>query len=246
MIVRKTLEICLLSLAAMLSAMAQDTNEQRVLKVDFSVFPLEPSDWKGILYAPSGDPTKRTEELRFNPHERTLGFRYNGPSPLRFYREFIDEEGTKTYQSVGQVNPGAGAFRDTMILFFQPESESSSYKVHYMFDSPSNFPDEALVFFNTTDATFEGILGDNRISLKPGASDPIDVREYFDEPAPIGLVIQQGDKLHKVLMNKIRFSPDRRTLMILRKPSSPTSKRIRTQRLTEYTGPRNDPDDPGA
>ena len=242
----KKIFLSLIAVACATATWAQDAaDEAPQLKAEFSVFPLEPANWKGILFAPTGDPTRSTRELRFNPHERTLGYKYNGPAPLRFYREIITKEGDKTYQTVAEVNPGVGSFLDPLILFFHPEEKEGPYVVDYMFDSPRNFPEDTLVFFNTMSVTFEGILGDERISLKPGASSPIDVSNYFDAPAPIGLVIQQGNDLHKVLMNKMRFSPERRTLLILRKPKSETSLRIRTQRLTEYTGRRNSEDDPG-
>lgn len=236
-LLKKQITLILAALAAT-PIFAQIDNSQLLLEADFSVFPLESSNWKGILFAPDGDPNQGTQELRFNPHERTLGFSYRGPSPIRFYREVTLEDGLTDFKVVAEVAPGTGVLRDDLILFFSPVKDGGPYKVSYMFDSRESFPDESLVFFNSMNATFEGIIGDKRITLRPGASAPIDVSAFFERPAPITLVLEHNEDLHRVLKNKLRFVPDRRTLLILRKPGSPNSLRIRTQRLTEFTGDR--------
>jgi len=213
--------------------------------IEFSVFPLEPGDWEGLYYAPMGDPKRGVEELSFNPHERTLGYRYSGSARMRFFRKSISQEEETVYNEVGALNLGSSDA--DRILFFQPHpSEPKRYQINAMEDTSQTFPDESIVFYNTTKATFQGILGNKRISLEPGQSDPIKVTDYFKEPAPIALVVRDGEDLHKVLMNKLRFSPNRRTLLILRAPQDPESLRIRAQRLTEYTGPRSGSEDPGA
>ena len=146
-------------------------------------------------------------------------------------------EGKLIYRPVSQVAPDTEA--KSHIFFFSPNKEpAEGYEVFTMVDSRETYPNESIVFFNTTRATFKGILGEERITLSPGASRPIKVDNWFESPAPIALVVDDGEeKLHKVLMNKLRFAPDRRTLMILRPPARPGSLRLRAQRLTEYTGP---------
>lgn len=217
------------------------------LSIDFSVFPLEPANWTGILFAPNGDPEDGIEELRFNPHERTLGYSYRGSSPVRFFRRAKTPEGEEEFQVVGEMN--LLPTREDLIFFFglrDSKETSGPYEIDYMVDSNYTFPEDSLVFFNSTVATFYGILGKERIVIEPGASKPVDVSDYFGSAAPIALVIRDGDDVHKVLVNKMRFSPERRTLLILRPPKSATSLRIRTQRLTEYLGERPGSDDPGA
>ncbi|MEO0508415.1 MAG: hypothetical protein AAF065_00975 [Verrucomicrobiota bacterium] len=238
----KLILVYALSVGLNFSGFCQDVDGTARVSFDFSVFPLEPGNWTGILYAPNGDPEKGTKELLFNPHERTLGFSYNGPTPVVFFREMTNSEGVIEFQRVGTIDPGEGKLRDDIMLFFLPLSETETYNVSFMFDSPNTFPEDSLVFFNTTGATFFGILGEERLRLAPGASEPIDLNGYFEEPTPIGLVIEREEGYQKVLMNKLRFSPDRRTLMILRSPKNPNSFRIRTQRLTEYTGSRGSSD----
>lgn len=224
-----------------------DDSEKVMLNVDFSIFPLEPADWKGILLAPNGDPEDGVQELRFNPHERTLGYEYRGPSPVQFFRRSVTPEGETVFRVVGEID--LLPTRENLIFFFglvDSQAAAGPYEVKYMVDSNYTFPGESLVFFNSTGATFYGILGEERVVIEPGASKPVDVSNFFESPAPIALVIRDGDNIRKVLVNKIRFSPERRTLLILRPPKSASSLRIRTQRLTEFLGERPGIDDPGA
>jgi hypothetical protein len=209
----------------------------------FSVFPLDRANWEGIRFAPDGDPASGTETLAFNPRERSIDYTYKGPLPIRFFRAVPGPEGETLFQPVGAVGNLPRAVDDEggrIILFFEQGGENADgpYTVHSMLDNAERFPNESIVFFNTMDVTFLGILGDNRIQLPPGASAPVNVGGYFDTPVPIAMAIRDNDDLHLVVRNKILFSPQRRTLMILRPPRNARSLRIRTQRLTEFTGER--------
>jgi hypothetical protein len=102
-----------------------------------------------------------------------------------------------------------------------------------MEDGEAGFPNESLVFFNTTNVTFHGVLGRQTMTVPPGISGPFDLTQYFDSPVPIGLVVRDGDESHDVLLNRMRFYPGRRTVALLLLPKDPNSKRIRLRRLTE-------------
>ncbi len=239
----------LLLIVAALPLFAEEMEDESIINVEFSVFPLEPAEWKGISYSPTGDLSNPKEALRFNPHERTLGFRYNGPTPIRFFRKTKSPEGEVLYKMVAQVSPEKT--RGNFIFFFNPRDRSERksegpYDVFQMEDTKESFPKDSIVFFNATSATFEGIFNEQLIRIRPGVSKPIPVGHLTDKPTPIGLVVREGEKMHKILANNLRFYADRRTLMILRSPKKATSMRIRLQRLTEYMGNRSDANDPGA
>ena len=236
-------------IAAALPTLSKANEYESVINVEFSVFPLEPAEWKGILYSPTGDLSNPNAALKFNPHERTLGFRYNGPTPISFFRKTKSPEGEVLYQMVAQVRPDKS--KGKFIFFFNPSDRSTSksngpYDVFQMEDTNKSFPKDSVVFFNATNSTFEGIFNEQLIRIKPGVSKPILVGHLTDKSTPIGLVVREGEKMHKILANNFRFYADRRTLMILRSPSKKTSMRIRLQRLTEYMGNRSDAIDPGA
>ena len=218
---------------------AQADPDAALVEISFSVFPLEPGNWEGIFFAPSGVPEEKITELRFNPHERSIKYQYKGPPPLRFFRKSTDPEGNDTFQTIAVLPLAPEKYPNPVILFFEPKKPQESYALSVMVDSKENFPDESIVFFNTMNITFHGILGKNRITLPPGLSSPISVTPFFSEAAPILLAIEQDNDFLPVLRNKIRFAPERKTIMILRKPQNPNSLRIRTQRLTEFTGNRS-------
>lgn len=233
--------VLLLSILFILPVRGQETDQQEPedLEVTFSVFPLEPSDWSGIYYAPNGDPADEPQEIIFNQLERSISYEYKGPPPLRFFRIETNEEGLETYKIVGQITPGTGRIEDDLILFFDLGKDVvEPFVITKMPDNEDTFPDESLVFFNTMPVTFQGVLGSQKLTIPPGASDPIPVSDYFTQQVPIAMAINRDNERHLVLRNKVQFSPERRTLIILRRPDRPNSLRIRTQRLTEYTGER--------
>jgi hypothetical protein len=214
-----------------------DKNDHEYLHVFFSVFPLDAGDWSNIVYAPDGDPQSGLEKLVFNRLERSYYVEYKGPAPLRFYRKLNQENGGQSLQAVGIAPFGPGKLENEVILFFEPPKEPTGLcRIIVMPDNVETFPDESLVFFNTMDINLKGILGEEEIEIPPGLSRPIDVKPYLGNHVPILLAIEHQGDLHLVLRNKISFFPDRKTLLILRTPSRPGSMRIRTQRLTEFTG----------
>ena len=221
-------------------------DEPPVLEVGFSVFPLDSGDWEGIYYAPNGDPGDGRVELHFNPNERSVTHEYKGHPVLRFFRMAQDEEGTPVPQTVGTVNLNGLEANSKLILFFEPDSSGNRFNISPMLDSDENFPNESIVFFNTMNVPFIGILNDRRLVLNPGKSGPVSVADFLDRDVPIALAIRDDEDIHLVANNNIRFFQDRRTLLILRPPRRPGSLRIRTQRLTEFTGDRAEdpPEDP--
>ncbi len=220
-------------------AFAQAGAKTFTSEIYFSVFPLASGNWQGIYFAPRGNPDDQKVELRFNPHERSVKYKYQGESPLVFFRTSTDSEGNIQYHVVYTLNLEPKKYENQFILFFEPNNDGSSFTVSVMVDSEETFPDESLVFFNTMNITFRGVLGDQQLTLSPGLSKPISTTKFLDQPAPIILAIEQDNDIHLVLRNQLRFSPERRTILILRKPANPNSLRIRTQRLTEFTGNRS-------
>lgn len=208
------------------------------IQVVFSVLPLNKGDWENIFYAPRGNIEREAVPLKFNPLERSQAYSYQGSPDLIFYIQYRSAEGEAYYKAIGQIALNHD-ITQTLILVEQtqePETQRTC-KLHLVPDDPLRFPSESLVFFNTLPVTFHGVLGQQAITLRPGLNTALDVSPYFQEPAPIGLVVQDGDRKRKVLVTQIKFDPQRRTLLILRKPSRPGSFRIQTQRLTEYSKP---------
>lgn len=204
--------------------------------VTFSVFPLGSANWDGLYYAPTGDPEAGRAEVVFNPNERSLAHKYQGSPHLHFFRWVSNEEGEHSPELAGSVDLSDAEPDGQVILFFEPEPSTKRFKISVMPDSPAHFPNESIVFFNTMRVPFIGLLNDQRLELPPGLSAPVSVKEFLNRDVPIALAIRDGEDIHLVAKNNMRFFQDRRTLLILRSPRRPGSLRIRTQRLTEFTG----------
>jgi hypothetical protein len=237
----KGLAVAVLALPLAAQPTTDTTASDTTRKITFSVFPLGRANWENIQFAPKGDPAQGTETLSFNSRERSIDYSYEGPLPLRFFRTSEGPEGEVLYRTVGilrKLPEDVDTAGGEIILFFEekPDQPEGPYTLHWMLDTPERFPDESIVFFNTMPATFLTVLGEHRVSIGPGASEPLAVNEYFEEEVPIVMAIRNKENLRVVIRNKIRFSPQRRTLMILRPPLNARSLRIRTQRITEFTG----------
>ena len=223
--------MCLLSLV---HAQAEPPAEN--LTVSFSIFPLNAGDWSKIVFAPDGNVQNGVEPLIFNRLERSFNFDYDGPHPLVFYKERTNEEGLLYFEPFASPTLPPGTWEHPVILFFEFEEKGKGpTTIKVMMDSDETFPDESLVIFNTMPFPLRGALGEAPIEIPPGLSKPIEVSQFFGSQIPIIMALEHEGDLHLVLRNKMSFFPERRTLLILRKPSRPSSLRIRTQRLTEMT-----------
>lgn len=245
------IHVSLLFLMTLIPLWAQypdETKEEEAptLKLTFSVFPLDSGNWTGIFFAPKGEPSKEIKEVFFNRSERSITYEYKGPSPLVFFRTTQNEEGETLYQPVASVSFPPEPTKQNVILFFEPQKEKKDgpYDVSVMPDQGTEFPKHSIVFFNTMDVPFIGMLAEHRLMLPPGTSEVFDVSGFLSKDVPIILAIRNDEDLHLVARNQIRFSPERRTLMILRPPKRKGSLRIRTQRLTEFTGKRGEDEPP--
>jgi len=211
---------------------------------NFSVFPLESGNWREIFYSPVGDPSEEAVQLSFNTRERSRNYSYDGPLPLRFFRWTTDAQGNRIPQVLGSIQPKPEEKKGPLILFFEPPQDTGLHRISVLHDAGENFPNESIMFFNTMDVDFFGALGGKQIAIPPGKSGAVSFREYLNNEVPIALAIRHEGDIHLVANNNIRFSADRRILMILRPPGRPGSLRIRTQRLTEYTGARGEEETP--
>jgi len=207
-----------------------------IVEVIFSVFPLENGNWEGIHFAPEGTPDKGIQEITFNRSERSIKYEYKGPLPLIFFRTEPDDNGNILYRPVGRLDAEPEPAKQEYILFFEPADEQGSHRISKMNAEEQSFPEHSIVFFNTMDVSFIGVLAENRMVIPPGTSPPLDVSGLLDTDVPIALAIRHNEGLHLVARNSIRFARERKTLMILRPPRREGSLRIRTQRLTEFTG----------
>ncbi|WP_309398803.1 hypothetical protein [Cerasicoccus maritimus] len=235
----------LIALLLTQNALALGEDESPTLNIRFATLPLSSDVGKETLYyTRDGEPDLNDAvALELNPRERSGYYSYQGPNPMPVFRKELGTEGFMVLTPVYQVYvPGV---RGSWLVILEPangQQQPLPLPSHCMEYDDSQFPEGSLLFFNSTAATFHGILGDKKIEITPGANRAIDISDYYEDEIPVGLVVKDGDKIHKVLVNKLRFYPERRTLMILRPPRREGSYRIQAQRITEYLGKFNEQD----
>jgi len=217
------------------------------LNLEFAVLPLDSSVAKReLFYTDDGEPVySRALKLSMNTRERSDYLRYRGVNPMPIYSKGKDEEGKDILIPEYSVQFDGRSGQWLVMLDKVRDEAAPPHRSFVMAYNEREFPEGSLLFFNTTNAKFYGVLGKERVDINPGANTPMDISQYYDSEIPVGLVVEDGEQVHKVLYSKIRFFPERRTLMILRPPKREGSYRIQAQRLTEYLG-KFDDDDPGA
>lgn len=212
-----------------------DGNERSVI---FTVFGEIGHDWSGLYFSPDGEAFEELTFARYTRGPRMSATIRNGRFPI--HRRDLGEDGTLRYpvEAENLLDPAS----DEFLLFFLAESARTSeggrgrFRVMAMDDGPIALPRDHLVFFNATGVRLFGALDAEELTLNPGQSRALDLRHLFGREVPVGLVVRSGDTFERVLVNRLRFSPDRRTVILLLPPRREGSFRIQAVRLSESTG----------
>lgn len=222
-----------LLLLSVLAGPASAAESERV--VTFTVFGETGHDWSGLYFSPDGE---SFEELPFVRYTRSAPLRATIPGDrIRVHRRDLADDGTFRYPVAGEsvLDPGV----DEVLLFFfaergrRPRAGRGSFRVMAMDDSSASLPRDHLVFFNATGVQLIGALDAEELTLNPGQSRALDLRGLFGREVPVGLVVRSGETFERVLVNRLRFSPDRRTVILLLPPRREGSYRIQAVRLSE-------------
>ncbi|MCC5807774.1 MAG: hypothetical protein JJU00_15725 [Opitutales bacterium] len=203
--------------------------------VTFTVFGETGYDWSGLYVSPDGE---SFEELPFVRYTRSAPLRLTVPGDrIRVYRRDLADDGTLVYPVAGEAALGDGV--DEVLLFFfaergrTPREGRGRFRVVAMDDSSVALPRDHLVFFNATGVQLFGALDTRELTLNPGQSRAFDLRGLFGREVPVGFVVRSGETFERVLVNRMRFSPDRRTVILLLPPRREESYRIQAVRLSE-------------
>jgi hypothetical protein len=226
-------------------------NDAETISTEIAFFPLDGGSWAGLYFMPRGERSGDLSPIRFNPLARSPYSSYSGPIEFSIYARAVDQDGVERILPISTINLHPTAARQMLLIeengrllsdvfpnveFTFQRGPNRELKSFVFVDSPQTFPPESIVFFNTMPATFYGVLGNRRITLEPGLSQPIILTELLGRDLRMGLALHDGDRNRRVLDSNFRFGDNRRTLFILRPPAREGSLRLRSQRLTEYLG----------
>ncbi len=231
MTLRRWIALSFSTILAGATALSADTERA----VTFTVFGETGHDWSGLYYSPDGE---SFEELPFVRYTRSAPQRATITGDrIRIHRRDLAADGTSLYAVAGEAVIDAGL--DRVLLFFfaergGPRREGRArFRIMAMDDSVIALPRDHLVFFNATGVQLFGALDREELTLNQGQSRALDLRGLFGREVPVGLVVRSGETFERVLVNRLRFSPDRRTVILLLPPRREGSYRIQAVRLSE-------------
>jgi len=218
-------------------AQIQAQSEPELVRAEFRVLPILTADWTGILYQPA--PGEPMVELEFRSLARSFGtYKYEGPDPLRFYRETgTTTEGEPVYTEVGRVPVSSSE----MLVFFMKQAsgddpDAPEFSLLAMNDSPDGLPMDHIAFVNFMEIPFRCRFMDENFILEPGIGEPVSLRDHLNEDVFVGLVVQNNDTHRVVLRNNWEFRPGNRHLILLLPQKKAGSFRIRAYRVTDFVG----------
>jgi hypothetical protein len=223
--------------AAALPALGQE--EPKLIRAEFTVFPVLNIEQTGIFYKPA--PDAAMTELRFRPGARSLKtYDYLGPSELSFYREAgLNEEGEMQYRRAGFLEVSASK----MLIFFANNPAAldqnevrPEFSLLAVDDSAGAMPADHIAFLNFTSIPFACRFMDRNFIVYPGENAPISVRDRLEEDVFIGLAITNKETHRVVLQSRWQFHPGNRHHVLLLPPQRENSFRIRAYRMSEFVG----------
>jgi hypothetical protein len=207
--------IMLLSLSPGALLFAQDLQQ-----IEFTVYGQYPIR-DDIEYRPvskeavaAGAKAEKPVTIRTHSLARVGTYTFKGGRSVAFYD-------TLTKELVGGVTVPFDS-KKWLFIFVKntrykddPENELK-YKIYPFDDSRQNLPRNSLVFLNLSKMKLSGTIGDEKINLAPGESDPFRIAENLQ--IDLRTPDLYGQKMLPAHIKNYRFKPNHRYLMILFPP----------------------------
>ena len=190
---------------------AQDKEES--ISARFTVYSLKRLE--GIRFFDG----EESREIEFYSSSRSPVYKYEGTGVIYFYREnqlrSLDNEGFVQRELVGQVRvPESGG--DFLLVFFKdPDSEKEAYQIYAMPDSRSDLPSGTIRIFNATQWNLLGVVGSEKIAVKPGPSRAIRVGNGSFK---VGLAFQENGTLHRGFNSPMKLESGGRGVLFVYPP----------------------------
>ncbi len=218
----------------------------------FRIYPYGSANFEGLHY--QSDPESVPRPIRVLRGRPSGLYPYEGSGGLVLYRKV---DAPLTAEEMASGNPLVG-FREVArhvftatsgerLVFLTPargrkgeEDSEVEFSVSDMPSLPSAVREDELVFFNGTGALLAGLVGDEKVLLGPGLSEPVNLKPFYGErKVLVGLVVQYQDSVRVVLEHGARFLPDRRNLFVLMPPERENSFEILAFRIDSFEFPED-------
>lgn len=205
--------------------------------ITFTVFGEPGRNWDDIYFSVDGE---AFEPVRFNPYGRSEKISAAVGQEMHFYRslEAADLGASPAYRPLASLALSSGV-TDFLFLFISQRSHSNrdgseGVAVFALDDGRRAIPADHLTFFNATGLPLHGSINDSAVHLGLGQSRPIRIDPEGGAVALALSVVHEGAS-HPVLINRLRFSSSRRTLLLLLPPRRAGSLRIQSFRISELS-----------
>lgn len=211
-------------------ALLAQEEEEPIINVDFSVYSL--SRLEGIKFV-NGD-RDGAIPVSFYSSSRSEAYTYSGPSPIIFFTEepapTADSAEAVRRIKVAEIDIPVPRGEFLFIFFPDDTQDKESYRIFPLDDSTRAHPYGSIRLFNATPYTLEGVLGSERIRLRPG---PGEFYRMRGNSVSLGLGFQHDGKFHQSFNSPLHLDDDSRGLMMLFPPFVKGSAILQTRFLRQ-------------
>jgi hypothetical protein len=221
---------------------APSADDSTVRHCWFTVFEAAGDAPADICY---DDPSHHAQPLVFNSFTRSESYEYKGPGKIVFFRQTpappTAPDGTPpTRELFSTVELPADG--DHFLLLFLPDAFAQQNKqpiIYAIDDSTDAFPFGSVRLFNATKNDLAGAVGNDRIPVLPGASQPLPERN--GGAMTVALAVYFEGKARLSFANSVHFKRGARTLLILVPSLRPGSIQVNLHTLEELPGAKPNP-----
>jgi hypothetical protein len=172
--------------------------------------------------------------LKFYSSVRSEEYQYEGVNPIIFFKETpaptADDPNAIQRTKVAEVNIPAPGGKFLFIFFPDKSSDKETYNVYPLDDSTQALPYGSIRLFNATQFTLEGVLGRERINLKPGPSESYRVN---GNKVSLGLGFRYDGEFHQSFNSPLELNKGARGLMMIFPPWVKGSAIVQTRFIKE-------------
>lgn len=218
--------------------------EENFIEFEFKVFGVGIDHYKGLYYLDGNEYIP----LNFSKAQRSRNtYHYKGPE---VFSVFVKNPGylptnpdSPEYISItnAPINQTSG---NLLIVFAaRPKDRSIAdtkrqFQLYSLNDTQSYFSRNRIVVLNTTSLKLYGRIGDQKVILPTGATEPIPYDSSKETVLTFVIKSNKGPRL--VMSNKIKLSENRRVLLVLEAPRRPGSMRLSARMLSESIFPEEE------
>ena len=192
---------------------------QAIRAIEFSVYgqyPLRHIAFKPIAPAAIAAGHQPATPVVIETHTltRSAPYQFKGAGSIQFYN-------TQTATPVGSVRLPEKSNQWLLLFIHNPRHQRNpaqhpKYLIYPFDDSTSNLPNNSLVFLNLSGKRLDGLMGNTRIHLGPGASGVFRAQER--SALNLWMRGSNGNALLQALTKTYHFKPNHRHLLIFFPP----------------------------